>query len=86
MPLPLLNSPDAVCTALRDAVLAAIPDATVTATANSPGHFELEVVAPIFAGKSMVQQQQVVYGAIKQLMAGDQAPVHAIDRLKTKTP
>ena len=86
MPLPLLNSPESICTALRDAVLGAIPDATVTATANSPGHFELEVVAPIFAGKSMVQQQQVVYGAIKQLMAGEQAPVHAIDRLKTKTP
>jgi len=86
MPLPLLNSPDAICVALRDAVLAKIPDAQVTATANSPGHFELEVIAPIFAGKSMVQQQQVVYGAIKELMAGDHAPVHAIDRLRTKVP
>jgi stress-induced morphogen len=86
MPLPLLNSPEAICAALRDAVLAAIPDAQVTATANSPGHFELAVVSPVFAGKSMVQQQQVVYGAIKELMAGDQAPVHAIDRLRTKTP
>ncbi|MEO8606222.1 MAG: BolA family protein [bacterium] len=86
MPLPLLNSPESICTALRDAVLAAIPDAEVEATANSPGHFQLEVVSTVFAGKSMVQQQQVVYGAIKQLMAGDQAPVHAIDRLKTKVP
>jgi stress-induced morphogen len=86
MPLPILNSPEAICTALHDAVLAAIPDAQVTATANSPGHFQLEVISPVFAGKSMVQQQQVVYGAIKELMAGDHAPVHAIDRLKTKTP
>jgi stress-induced morphogen len=85
MPLPL-DSPEAICRALREAVLAKIPDAQVTASANSPGHFELEVVAPIFAGKSMVQQQQVVYGAIKELMAGEHAPVHAIDRLKTKLP
>jgi len=86
MPLPILNSPEAICDAMRDAVLAAIPDAQVTATANSPGHYQLEVVSPVFAGKSMVQQQQLVYGAIKQLMAGDAAPVHAIDRLKTRVP
>ena len=86
MPLPILNSTDDLCAALRDAVLAVIPDAQVTATANSPGHFQLEVVSPVFAGKSMVQQQQLVYGAIKTLMAGDAAPVHAIDRLKTRVP
>ncbi|HSP97643.1 MAG TPA: BolA family protein [Candidatus Dormibacteraeota bacterium] len=86
MPLPIMNSADDLCAALRAAVLAVIPDAQVTATANSPGHFELEVVSPIFAGKSMVQQQQLVYGAIKTLMAGDAAPVHAIDRLKTRVP
>jgi stress-induced morphogen len=85
MPLPIMNSTDDLCAALRDAVLAVIPDAQVTATANSPGHFELDVVSPVFAGKSMVQQQQLVYGAIKTLMAGDAAPVHAIDRLKTRT-
>jgi len=85
MPLPIINSTDDLCAALRDAVLAVIPDAQVTATANSPGHFELDVVSPVFAGKSMVQQQQLVYGAIKTLMAGDAAPVHAIDRLKTRT-
>ena len=86
MPLPILNSTDDLCAALRDAVLAVIPDAQVTATANSPGHFELEVVSPVFAGKSMMQQQQLVYGAIKELMAGDAAPVHAIDRLRTRVP
>ena len=86
MPLPIMNSADDLCAALREAVLAAIPDAQVTATANSPGHFQLDVVSPVFAGKSRVQQQQLVYGAIKQLMAGDAAPVHAIDRLTTRVP
>jgi len=86
MPLPIVSSADDLCTALREAVLAAIPDAQVTATANSPGHFQLEVVSPVFAGKSRLQQQQLVYGAIKPLMAGDAAPVHAIDRLTTRVP
>jgi stress-induced morphogen len=86
MPLPIMNSTADLCAALREAVLAVIPDAQVTATANSPGHFELEVISAVFAGKSMVQQQQLVYGAIKTLMAGDAAPVHAIDRLKTRVP
>lgn len=86
MALTVLNSADDVCAALRDAVLGAIPDAQVMASASSPGHFALEVVSPLFAGKSMVQQQQLVYAAIKQLMAGDNAPVHAIDRLKTRVP
>jgi stress-induced morphogen len=81
-----MNSADDLCAALREAVLVVIPDAQVAATSNSPGHFELEVVSPVFAGKSMVQQQQLVYGAIKTLMAGDPAPVHAIDRLKTRVP
>ncbi|MFN8642351.1 MAG: hypothetical protein U0802_12110 [Candidatus Binatia bacterium] len=40
----------------------------------------------MFAAKSRVQQQQLVYGAIRQLMAGDAAPVHAIDRLTTRVP
>jgi stress-induced morphogen len=86
MPLPILNSADDVCAALRDAIAAALPDAQVRVAPNSPGHFEIEVVSPVFAGKSMVKQQQLVYGAIKELMAGDGAPVHAIDRLRTRTP
>ena len=84
MPLPLFNSPEDVSAALRAAIVDALPDARVAVTPNSPGHFEIEVASPAFAGKSMVQQQQLVYGAIKQLMAGDGAPVHAIDRLRTK--
>jgi len=86
MPLPILNSVDDVCAALRAAILAALPDAHVDVTANSPGHFEIKVVSSAFADKSMVKKQQLVYAAIKELMAGDNAPVHAIDRLKTDMP
>ena len=86
MALQMFNSADEVCAALRQAVAAALPDAAINVSANSPGHFELEVVSAAFAGKSMVKQQQLVYGAIKELMTGDAAPVHAIDRLRTRTP
>jgi len=86
MPLQVFSSAEDVCVALREAIAAALPDATIQVTPSSPGHFELEVVSAAFAGKPMVKQQQLVYGAIKELMAGDGAPVHAIDRLRTRTP
>ena len=86
MPLPIFNSAADVGAALRDAIIAALPDARVQVAASSPGHFEIEVISAAFAGKSMLQQQQLVYAAIKELMAGDSAPVHAIDKLRTKMP
>jgi stress-induced morphogen len=83
MPLPVLEGPDEIAAALREAILGAIPDAGIQVIPNSPGHFEIQVRSKSFAGQSMVQQQQRVYAAIKDLMAGDAAPVHAIDRLRT---
>jgi acid stress-induced BolA-like protein IbaG/YrbA len=81
----VMGTSDSIVESLRQAVLAAIPDAQVEVHANSPGHFQLRVVSPLFAGKSMVQQQQLVYASIADLMRGDNAPVHAIDRLQTAT-
>ena len=86
MALPIMNSAADVCNALREAIAKTIPDARVTVNANSPGHYEIEVISTAFEGKSMLQGQQIVYAAIKDLMAGDNAPVHAVDRLKTKAP
>jgi acid stress-induced BolA-like protein IbaG/YrbA len=83
MPLDIIGSPENVVAQMRRAIETAIPGAQVDVIAGSPGHFEIKVVAAAFAGRSMVQQQQMVYGAIKDLMAGDHAPVHAIDRLRT---
>ena len=85
MSLRVLNSPEEIATALREAILSAIPDGTVHVTPGSPGHFELTVVSKTFEGQSRVQQQQRVYAAIKDLMAGEMAPVHAIDHLRTST-
>ena len=77
------NSADELQTTLRQAILSAIPDAKVEVVPGTPGHFELRVASPTFDGQTTVQQHQRVYAAIKELMRGDDAPVHAIDRLQT---
>jgi len=72
---------------LENAIRGAFPDAAeVKVEALSPGHFTVEVCDASFEGLSRVKQQQAVYASIKHLMAGDQAPVHAIDRMITRTP
>ena len=74
-----------VLTALRESVLAKIPDALVE-VAGGGGHFTLSVVSPVFAGQSMLNQQRLVLGAIAHLMKGYRALVHAVDKLTTKKP
>lgn len=69
--------------AIRDHVLAAIPDAKVEA-AGGGGHFTIHVTSPVFAGKSMLQQHQLVLKAVAPLMRGDDAPLHAVDSLVTR--
>ncbi|WP_437673641.1 BolA/IbaG family iron-sulfur metabolism protein [Sorangium sp. So ce131] len=71
--------------ALKRAIEEKIEGSTAEVTGGG-GHFNLVVTAPVFAGKSMLESQRLVYSAIAHLMAGDQAPVHAIDSLKTRTP
>ena len=87
MALRILSEPskDAV-EDLRRSILEAIPGGQVEVAATSPGHFEIRVISDVFAEKSRVQQQQLVYDAIAHLMKGDAAPVHAIDRLQTELP
>jgi len=72
-------------TALKEAVLAQLPEAEVTASGGG-GHFELVVVSPRFAGLGTLAKQRMVYAAIAHLMKGDDAPVHAIDRMECRAP
>lgn len=73
--------PDAITAAIR----AQLPDAVVEVSGGG-GHWTIGVVSTAFAGKSMLQSQRLVLTAIKHLMAGELAPVHAIDSLTTRTP
>ena len=45
-------------------------------------HFEAVIVSPAFEGKNMVQQHQLVYGALGDRM---RAEIHALS-MKTYTP
>ena len=72
---------------IDDAIITAIqgklPDAKVEVSGGG-GHYRITVISPWFEGKSMLESQRCVLGAIKHLLAGDRAPVHAVDSLITK--
>jgi stress-induced morphogen len=56
---------------IRRHIEAALPGARVAVadTTGAGDHFEVEVVTPAFAGKSLVEQHQLVYGALESVMA-----------------
>ena len=74
-----------VTEAAKLAIEEKIPGAVVEVT-GAGGHFSIGVTSEVFAGKSMVDCQRLVYSAITHLMKGDMAPIHAVDSLKTRTP
>ncbi len=57
--------------------------AEVLSTGNR--HYSLSVSSDSFNGLTQVKQHQLVYAAIKDLMAGDDAPIHAIDKMDIQT-
>ena len=58
----------------------------VKAVSGGGGHYRIDVVSAVFAGKSMLESQRLVLSAIKHLINGDRAPVHAVDALTTRAP
>ena len=62
---------------------AGLPGAQVRVSGDDGQHFEAEVVAAVFAGKSLVQQHQMVYRALGENMRD--AVIHALS-LRTLTP
>jgi stress-induced morphogen len=84
MSLAMADSPAQLCERMRRAIQEALPDAETEVLAASPGHFEIRVVSAAFAGKGPVDQQRLVYAAIRPFMSGESPPVHAIDRLQTR--
>jgi len=89
MALQILNAgpdPELIVRRIREAIATALPGAEIDVRAASPGHFEIRVVSEAFADKPRVKQHQLVYAAITELMSGDAAPVHAVDRLECRAP
>jgi stress-induced morphogen len=71
--------------AIRAAIAQHIGDAQAIDVSGQGGHFNIAVTSPSFAGKNTLERHRMVLTAIKHLMAGDQAPVHAVDSIKTST-
>ncbi len=82
MSVHLTTFEGSVTDAIRTAIEAAIDDAEVEVSGGG-GHFSIVVRSSVFAGKRMLQNHRQVMAAIAHLMAGDAAPVHAVDNLKT---
>jgi acid stress-induced BolA-like protein IbaG/YrbA len=72
-----------VTDAISNAIASAIAGAKVEVNGGG-GHYSIVVTANLFAGKSTLESQRMVYGAIAHLMKGEMAPVHAVDSLRTK--
>jgi stress-induced morphogen len=79
------NFQGSITDAIQAAVESAIPGAVVRATGGG-GHYNVEVVSSAFEGKNTLARHRMVLTAIAPLMAGDMAPVHAVDSLVTETP
>ena len=73
--------PDAIVASIRGA----LADAKINVSGGG-GHYSIVVTSAAFEGKSMLESQRLVYGAIAHLMKGADAPVHAVDSLKTLQP
>jgi len=63
----------------------ALPDSMVEVQDMTGGgdHFQVFVISPSFEGKGLVDQHQMVYGALKEAMGSER--IHAL-ALKTFTP
>ncbi len=66
---------------IKQRIEAALSGAQVDVVPGSARHYELYVISASFEGLSPVKQQQMIYASIKDLMSGDDAPIHAIDRM-----
>lgn len=67
---------------VKQRIEAGIPNAIaqVQDLTGTGDHFQAQVVAPAFAGKTRVEQHQMVYAALGELMTG---PIHAL-KLQTR--
>lgn len=63
------------------------PDARITITdlAGDGNHYAAEVIDESFRGKNRVEQQRLVYAALKGKMEGSHGELHAL-ALTTKAP
>ncbi len=79
-----MNFPTDLSEKIKHRITSAIPHSDVTVLLASERHYEISVISSSFENQSQVKQHQRVYATITDLMSGNDAPVHAIDRLDTR--
>ncbi len=69
---------------VQELLLAAFPGADIELVdlTGPKDHYQARIVSTAFAGKSLIEQHKLVYGALGEAMNG---PIHAL-ALKTYTP
>ena len=67
---------------LRSYILEGLPSDHVEVRGDDGQHFEAVIVSPRFAGKSTLQQHQLVYGVLGERMRSE---IHALSK-RTFTP
>ncbi|MBL1142922.1 MAG: BolA/IbaG family iron-sulfur metabolism protein [Proteobacteria bacterium] len=67
---------------IRELIKSGMPDADVIVEGDDGTHFQARIVSELFAGKSMVQQHQMVYKTLGEKMGTD---IHALS-FQTFTP
>ena len=70
---------------IRSTLEKSLPDSTINIQDLTGGgdHFQVLVVSSSFEGKGLVEQHQMVYGALKEALGSER--IHAL-ALKTMTP
>lgn len=70
---------------VEEMIKAEMPDAQIQVQDLTGGgdHYQVTVVSSQFEGKGLVQQHQLIYGALRQAMSSE--AIHAL-ALKTYTP
>jgi acid stress-induced BolA-like protein IbaG/YrbA len=65
---------------IKNLIEAGLPGAKVIVSGDDGQHFEADVIAPQFAGKTMIQQHRMVYATLGEKMGRE---IHAL-QLKTR--
>ncbi len=70
---------------IRSTLEKALPGSTINVQDFTGGgdHYQLLVISSSFEGKGLVEQHQIVYGALKEALGSER--IHAL-ALKTMTP
>ncbi len=77
-------SPPDLSSEIKSRIEQAISNSQADVINGGNRHYSLTVTSKTFSDLPLVKQHQLVYAAIKDLMAGNDAPVHAIDKMEIK--